>query len=137
MSQWFFISFCLFFVFNLYAWRLSNTEGTLHHLLHYLSGKSRVNFPWLCSELFSLEACFFFLSRVYFLFLREFIFCRDVFLFCREIFSFVVTYFFSWPREFLFCRKFSSLPLTYFFFAVTLVGHRTFYCYQPTSKLRE
>ena len=29
LSRWFFIRFCLFFVFNLYTWRLSYTEDLL------------------------------------------------------------------------------------------------------------
>ena len=88
--------------------RLFNTEDTLHHLLHYLSGKSCVNFRWLCSELFSLAACFFFLPRVYFVLPTEFLFCRDVFLFCHDIFSFVMTFLFLTVRIFI-------LPWVFFF----------------------
>ena len=80
----------------------------MHHLLQYLRGKSHGNFPWLCSELFSFAACFFFLPRVYFILPLEFLFH--------------VTYFFL-PRAFFFCRDYLSfaaeisvLPLNFFFF---------------------
>ena len=100
----------------------SNTGDTLHHLLHYLSEKSHLNFRWLCSELFSLAACILFLPKIYFLLPTEFLFCSDIFLFCREIFSFVKTYFFFWPREFLFCREFSFFCPDLFLFSCDTCG---------------
>ena len=53
-----------------------------YHLLHYLSGKSRGNFPGLCNELFSFAACFFF-YREYILFCSG-KFLQFLFNFCRN-----------------------------------------------------
>ena len=114
----------MFFVFNLYARRLSYTEDTLHHLLHYLKGKFRGNFPWLCSGLFSFAACFFLFTDSIFYFAAgisllpwPISFCPRAFFFCRDYLSFAAKIYFL-LREFFFCRKLFS-------FAVTLVGHRS------------
>ena len=127
--------------------RLLHRGFTLYHLLLYLSGKSRRNFPLLCSELFSFVAFFFFLPRVYFFFAarmsllpwpisflpRAFFLCREIFSFaaikflCHEVSSFALSYFFFaagiflLPQEFLFCRQLFS-------FAVTLVVHSLSQC---------
>ena len=96
--------------------RLSNIEDTLHHLLHYLMRKSRVNFRWLCSELFSLAVCFIFLPRVYFLFADEMSLLPWRISFMPRDFFFYHELFLFWLREFLFCHEFSSFVLTCFFF---------------------
>ena len=113
------------------------------HLLHYWSGKSRGNFPWLCNELFSFAVCLFFLPRVYFILPLIFLFYHDLFLFLPRA-VFIAAIIFLLPRKFLFCRKIFSFSVTYIYFAaqifllpreflfyrelfsftVTLVGHR-------------
>ena len=147
----FFIRFCLFFDFNLYARSLSYTEN-------YFASFS-VLFEWKVPWEFPVAVqwpVFFFLPRVYFILPREFLFYRDLFLFCWEHVSFAVRFFvlrrlsffcrgnfcfaarfflFPWrisflQREFLFCVEFSSFILTYFFFAarIFLLAREFLFC---------
>ena len=139
---WVFISFCLFFVFNLYARRLSYREDFASSSALFereVPWEFPVAMQWaifFCRLLFLFtESIFYFAAGISLLpwpiycFREHFSFAAIIFLlprkflFCRRSFSFARSFFLlPWPisflpRTFFFCRELFS-------FAVTLVGHR-------------
>ena len=98
LSQWFFISFCLFFIFNLYVWGF-----ILQRIYFAPSSKFPVAVQW---------AIFF---------CHLFSFYREYIFFCRGNISFAITYIFFTMSIFLFpqwtfsCCKI-SVSLQDFFF---------------------
>ena len=150
LSQWFFISFCMFFVFNLYARRLSYTKDLLCIIFCIIWVESPMGISRGYAVSYFLLPLVFSFYRNYILYYRGILllpwsisFLSRTFLFCREIFSFVAIIFLL-PRKFLFCREIFSFSVTYFlfvtrifllpweflfcrelfYFTVTLVGHR-------------
>ena len=134
LSQWFFVSFYLFFAFNLYARRLSYTED------YYASSSAlfgrkvpwefRVVMQWdifFCRLFFlSTDSIFYFAAGISLLpWLISF--CREIFSFAAEIsflprgsFPFAGSFFLlPWPisflaRAFFFCRGSLSFAGSFF-----------------------
>ena len=126
----------MFFVFNLYAWRLSYTENLLSIIFCIIWLESPVGIfrgcamsYFLLPPVFFFFFFFFFLPRVYFLLPQEFLFYRDLFLFCREHFSFAAR-FFLLPRLSFFCRRNFCFAVWFFLFPwpISFLLRAFFFC---------
>ena len=125
---WFFINFCLFFVFNLYARRLSYREDFASS-----SALFEREVPWEFPV--AMQWAIFF-CRLFFLFTESiFYFAAGISLlpwpiYCfPEHFSFAAKISFL-PREFFFCQELFSFAVTNFFFAesIFLLPGAFFFC---------
>ena len=99
-------------MFLIYTREESPTQRiTFHHLLHYLSGKSRGNFRGYAVSYFLLPSVFSFyweyilfcrgyfsFTVTYFFFAARFFLFRDLFLFCGKIFLLFFSFFLSFPK---------------------------------------